>query len=233
MSGDFENTRDLLARSECKIHEVRERREREERDAARTQREALEKQAGSGSRRSLVAILNGGNAPDMDVVTRVRALQKLVTEGHNREHARYLARAAGDGEPFDRLSPASRLGRSVSLPRLADGSLDLKRIDRMSRSYGDGRQDTSGKWDTGPESNFNIDGRDPGMPDRSRFEWDQPFVSTLTARKILDAAGKLLQAAREESAGGEVTTPRAEWLLSTANALIAAVNNPKYSQGKV
>jgi len=92
MAGDFENTRDQLARAERQIREARERREREERDAARAQRERLEKQSPSGARRSLIDILNAGErgnaalAPDSDVITRLHALQRLAAENHNQEH---------------------------------------------------------------------------------------------------------------------------------------------------
>ncbi len=226
MSGDFETTYERLAKAERSIREARERREREERNAARAQREKLEKQSPSGGRRNLIDIL--GAAPDMDVITRLHAIQRLMTDGRNRSHTAYLAKAAQQlDEPFDRLSPASRLGRSRSLPKLPDGSLDLKRIDRMSRSYGDG----DGR-NTGPNSRFDVGPDSPGMPEKTRYEWSEPFDPPLRVERMESRGGvRGDDASGRHFSVGEPEEIVARWLLEEARRLIEHAKSRRIGLG--
>ena len=218
-----ESTNDALARHEKQINEQRLKREQDQQAEDRGIREGLQKQASAGERRSLVDIMNIGSISDralddrIELITKLRSDQQIARrtpQEHNRAYDRFeRTQSAG----FNRLHPES-LRRTMPVPDAAGGTREARLSPVRNERRG---------------SNFEIDGRDPGNVGGSRFEWDEPYVSTLTARKILDAAGKLLSAARTESAGGEVTTPRAEWLLSTANALIAAVNRKEYARGRV
>ena len=208
MSGNFENTRDQLARAERQIREARERREREERNAARVQREKLERASPSGSRRHLIDILNGGNAPDIDVVTRLRALQKLTADNHNREHAKYLSKSADDGEPFDRLHPSRVRGQLTMHPSSV-------RAQQLAR-----------------RSNFEIGADSPGMPEKTRYEWGERFDPPRAA-EVMESRGSVDGDNRSgrHFADGEPELAVARWLLREAQRLIENAKRKEVGTG--
>ncbi len=252
MSGNFENTRERLEKSEQQIRKTRLDREREQCAADREQRERLERASPSGSRRSLISILNAGNAPDMDVVTRLRALEKLTAEKHNLEHARWLTKADNEqrvaddmrklaaqcSERLDRLHPESALGRSGGGFDFSEGKFDhLGRSAMPVQDAGGSRSEARllperRRPDSGTRFDFHTD--DPGNRQGSRFgDWSDYTPDLASAKKLLGVAGKMMERARSISAGGEVHSVEATFLLESAKQVIEAVNSRLYSQRRV
>jgi len=165
----------------------------------------------SNESRSLVDLLNGvgqeraaRELPGVLMLEGIRKQQQLgrrTAADHNRAHERFEK-----SEAFNRLHPGLR------------------------RAYGDGRQDASGKWETGPRGNFDFDAaRDPGRRQNSSFQWSDEFAPPQGVSQVRDSAGRV----RGDNEGGRhfaVGEPEGidpSFLLDVARALIEAVRTQR------
>jgi hypothetical protein len=210
------STRERLEKSEQDIRKARLEREHEQREGDRAQRERLERQSPSGSRLSLVDILNGhsreraASEGGLDVITKLRADQELgrrTASQHNRSYERFEKSA-----DFNRLMPVNSGG-----------------------SYGEARLVETRA--VKPRGQFDFDaGRDPGRRQDSQFQWSDKFDPPGRVGRVRDAAGSMDADARTRAdhwSGQGLHGIDPAFLLDVARRLIEIVNSPRYARGRV
>ncbi len=145
-----------------------------------------------------------------DKATRAR-LEKGLPQMARRDFAGALnAMTSADASRLSGLdavnavrNPQPRKTADASLAKSADEAFDRLHPESLRRA-----------------SRYDVRSSDPGQTKPSRFE-QRGTPNLPVARKLLDAAGKMTEAARALSTGGEENIVKAEWLLAGANAAIA------------
>ncbi len=235
MEDYFENSRDMLAKSERQIVEARRKREDLQRAEDKRVREGLEKMsASSGQRLSLADMLNRMSVTRMetngvDAITKIREQQDLgrrTPAQHNREYDKF--EKAGGVENFNRLHPSSELRGARPLAR------SMVPMDSGGATTGEPRLNPERR--PGPRGNFDFRADDPGNL-RGRYFEPAEGSAQGSAGRVPDASGRV----RGDNEGGrhfasgevEAITADLQWLLSATRALIATINDPRYARSKV